>query len=60
MLQELLVLIISFSRVEASGPGYGNGGPDWVERHLESFVSIAGTFLGVPKAMAALLSGEMR
>lgn len=46
--------------VEASGPGYGNGGPDWVEKHVESFVSIAGTFLGVPKAMAALLSGEMR
>lgn len=46
--------------VEASGDGYGNGGPDWVEQHIESFVSIAGTFLGVPKAMAALLSGEMR
>lgn len=46
--------------VEAEGPTYGNGGPDWVERHIESFTSIAGTFLGVPKAMAALLSGEMR
>ncbi|UZJ56317.1 hypothetical protein CBS101457_005637 [Exobasidium rhododendri] len=46
--------------VEAEGKGFGNGGPDWVEKHIESFVSIAGTFLGVPKAMAALLSGEMR
>lgn len=46
--------------VEASGPGFGNGGPTWVEDHLESFTSIAGTFLGVPKTMAALLSGEMR
>lgn len=46
--------------VEASGPTYGNGGPDWVEKHVDSFVSIAGTFLGVPKAMAALMSGEMR
>lgn len=46
--------------VEASGPGFGNGGDQWVEQHLESFTSIAGTFLGVPKAMAALLSGEMR
>ena len=46
--------------VEASGPGFGNGGPDWVEKHVEAFTSIAGTFLGVPKAMAALLSGEMR
>ncbi|KAK0551283.1 phospholipid:diacylglycerol acyltransferase [Tilletia horrida] len=46
--------------VEAEGPGFGNGGPDWVERHVEAFTSIAGTFLGVPKAMSALLSGEMR
>ncbi|CAO1623472.1 unnamed protein product [Jaminaea pallidilutea] len=46
--------------VEANGPGFGNGGDQWCENHLESFTSIAGTFLGVPKAMAALLSGEMR
>jgi len=46
--------------VEAEGPGFGNGGPDWVERHIEAFTSVAGTFLGVPKAMSALLSGEMR
>lgn len=46
--------------VEAEGPGFGNGGPSWCEDHIEAFTSIAGTFLGVPKAMAALLSGEMR
>jgi len=46
--------------VEASGPGFGNGGDQWCEDHLEAFTNIAGTFLGVPKAMAALLSGEMR
>ncbi|CAO1636915.1 unnamed protein product [Sympodiomycopsis kandeliae] len=46
--------------VEAEGPGFGNGGSSWCEDHLEAFTSIAGTFLGVPKAMAALLSGEMR
>ncbi|PWN51913.1 LACT-domain-containing protein, partial [Violaceomyces palustris] len=46
--------------VEAEGEGMGNGGPDWVENHVEAFTSIAGTLLGVPKAMAALLSGEMR
>lgn len=46
--------------VEAEGPGFGNGGDRWCEDHLEAFTSIAGTFLGVPKAMAALLSGEMR
>lgn len=46
--------------VEARGPGFGNGGPRWVEDHIESFVSIGGTYLGVPKAMAALFTGEMR
>lgn len=46
--------------VEASGPEFGNGGDQWCETHLAAFTSIAGTFLGVPKAMAALLSGEMR
>ncbi|EST09937.1 Lecithin:cholesterol/phospholipid:diacylglycerol acyltransferase [Kalmanozyma brasiliensis GHG001] len=45
---------------EAEGEFYGNGGPNWVEDHIEAFSSIAGTFLGVPKAMAVMLSGEMR
>ncbi|SPC65375.1 probable LRO1 - a lecithin cholesterol acyltransferase-like gene, mediates diacylglycerol esterification [Ustilago sp. UG-2017b] len=46
--------------VEAEGEFFGNGGPNWVEDHIEAFTSIAGTFLGVPKAMAVMLSGEMR
>ncbi|PWZ02701.1 putative LRO1-a lecithin cholesterol acyltransferase-like protein [Testicularia cyperi] len=46
--------------VEAEGEFFGNGGPTWVEEHIEAFTSIAGTFLGVPKAMAVMLSGEMR
>ncbi|GJJ11891.1 hypothetical protein Clacol_006129 [Clathrus columnatus] len=29
--------------VEAEG--YGNGGPRWVEDHIEGFISVAGTFL---------------
>ncbi|CAE6353271.1 unnamed protein product [Rhizoctonia solani] len=41
-------------------PSYGNGGPNWVEDHIEAFVNVAGTLLGVPKAMAAFVSGEMR
>lgn len=32
----------------------------WIERHISNFVNIGGTLLGVPKAMTALLSGEMR
>ncbi|KAH9996664.1 Lecithin:cholesterol acyltransferase-domain-containing protein [Russula compacta] len=41
-------------------PAHGQGGPDWVENHIHAIISIAGTHLGVTKAMAALLSGEMK
>ena len=37
-------------RMEAHTPG-------WVEDHVEAHVIIAGTVLGVPKALTALLSG---
>lgn len=46
--------------VEAMGPGYGNGGPSWVNDHVAHFVDISGSMLGTPKALVALLSGEMR
>lgn len=52
------VILYFFKWVES--PEHGGGGPDWVENHIEAFVSIAGTHLGVAKAMAALLSGEMK
>ncbi|KIP11356.1 hypothetical protein PHLGIDRAFT_21774 [Phlebiopsis gigantea 11061_1 CR5-6] len=39
-------------------PQHGNGGPDWVENHIEAVIHIAGTHLA--KAMAAFLSGEMK
>ncbi|KAF4567493.1 hypothetical protein EYR36_011115 [Pleurotus pulmonarius] len=35
-------------------------GANVILNHIEAFVSIAGTHLGVAKAMAALLSGEMK
>ncbi|CAM9624868.1 unnamed protein product, partial [Chrysoparadoxa australica] len=38
----------------------GNGGAGWVDKHIESYVNIAGPMLGVPKATSALLSGEFR
>lgn len=40
--------------------GGGGGGKDWVEKNVHSFVNIAGTLLGVPKAIPALLSGELK
>ncbi|POY70341.1 hypothetical protein BMF94_6621 [Rhodotorula taiwanensis] len=52
----------SMARVDrwVEAPEFGAGGTGWVERHIEGWVNVAGTMLGVPKAMAALLSGEMR
>ncbi|GAA6031946.1 hypothetical protein JCM8097_003355 [Rhodosporidiobolus ruineniae] len=41
-------------------PSHGGGGDTWVNDHISDWVNVAGTMLGVPKAMAALLSGEMR
>jgi len=40
--------------------GGGGGGEDWVEKNIHSFVNVAGPLLGVPKAVSALLSGEMK
>ncbi|ANB15937.1 phospholipid:diacylglycerol acyltransferase [Sugiyamaella lignohabitans] len=44
--------------VEAEG--YGNGGPTWVNDHIKAYVDISGSVLGTPKAVVALLSGEMK
>jgi phospholipid:diacylglycerol acyltransferase len=40
--------------------GGGGGGKNWVDKHIHAYVNIAGTLLGVPKAIPALLSGEMK
>lgn len=46
--------------VEAEGELYGNGGPTWCNDNLEAFINISGSSLGTPKAIPALISGEMR
>ncbi|KAG7661385.1 LRO1 [[Candida] subhashii] len=46
--------------VEANGELYGNGGPNWVNDHIEAFVDISGSSLGAPKTISALMSGEMK
>ena len=48
-----LIVLYFFKWVESPGNGHGNGGPDWCERHIAGWANIAGTLLGVPKAMAA-------
>ncbi|EPY54035.1 phospholipid-diacylglycerol acyltransferase Plh1 [Schizosaccharomyces cryophilus OY26] len=47
-----------FKWVEAEG--FGNGGPSWVNDHIETFINISGSLIGAPKTLAALLSGEMK
>ncbi len=44
--------------VEAKG--HGNGGPTWVNDHIESWINISGCMLGALKDLPAVLSGEMR
>ncbi|KAF8678940.1 Lecithin:cholesterol acyltransferase [Rhizoctonia solani] len=44
----------SLKWVEA--PSYGNGGPNWVEDHIEAFVNVAGTLLGVVSFLATNLT----
>ncbi|TMW59719.1 hypothetical protein Poli38472_004788 [Pythium oligandrum] len=38
----------------------GKGGKDWVDQHIDSFVSVAGSILGTVKSVSALMSGEMK
>lgn len=45
---------------EAKGKLYGNGGAGWTAEHIDSFVNVAGTLLGAPKTVPALISGEMK
>ncbi|KAK5168818.1 phospholipid:diacylglycerol acyltransferase [Saxophila tyrrhenica] len=44
----------------AEAEGYGNGGPTWVNDHIESWINISGCMLGALKDVPAVLSGEMR
>ena len=40
--------------------GGGGGGKRWTDRHVATYVDIAGPMLGIPKTVPSLLSGEMR
>ncbi|KAI0343373.1 phospholipid:diacylglycerol acyltransferase [Trametopsis cervina] len=53
-----VMLPFDFKWVE--NPQHGKGGSDWVENHIEALITVAGTHLGVAKAMSAFLSGEMK
>lgn len=38
----------------------GNGGTDWVDKHLKTIVNVAGPMLGAAKFASCIVSGEMR
>jgi phospholipid:diacylglycerol acyltransferase len=39
---------------------HGNGGPSWVNDHIEGWINISGCMLGALKDVPAVLSGEMK
>lgn len=39
---------------------HGNGGPQWVNDHIDSWINISGCMLGTAKDIPAVLSGEMK
>jgi len=52
------VLYYFLKWVEAKG--HGNGGDQWVERHVDSWINISGCMLGAVKGLPSVLSGEMK
>lgn len=55
------VVLYFFKWISTKESGGGGGAPkNWIETHIHAFINIAGPLLGVPKAVPALLSGEMK
>ncbi|KAJ8063966.1 hypothetical protein OCU04_007812 [Sclerotinia nivalis] len=52
-------VLFYFMHWVASSSG-GNGGDDWVDKHIDSWVNISGCMLGALKGLPAVLSGEMK
>ncbi|EPS29726.1 Phospholipid:diacylglycerol acyltransferase [Penicillium oxalicum] len=52
------VVLFFFKWVESEA--HGNGGKDWVDRHIDSWINVSGCMLGAVKGLTAVLSGEMR
>ncbi|EDN95260.1 hypothetical protein SS1G_11136 [Sclerotinia sclerotiorum 1980 UF-70] len=52
-------VLFYFMHWVASSSG-GNGGDDWVDKHVDSWINISGCMLGALKGLPAVLSGEMK
>ncbi|XP_012076169.2 putative phospholipid:diacylglycerol acyltransferase 2 isoform X2 [Jatropha curcas] len=44
--------------VETPPPMGGGGGPGWCSKHIKAVMNVGPTFLGVPKTVSNILSGE--
>ncbi|ORX35684.1 Lecithin:cholesterol acyltransferase-domain-containing protein [Kockovaella imperatae] len=57
----LVLYFLKWVEMQPDANGFGGGGgPAWVDENIESWINVAGSLLGVSKAMTAFLSGEMR
>ncbi|KAJ1918294.1 phospholipid:diacylglycerol acyltransferase [Mycoemilia scoparia] len=54
------VNVFSYFMKWVESPDGGDGGDQWVDKHIEALVNIAGPMLGVSKTLSSLLSGEQR
>ncbi|TGO72278.1 hypothetical protein BELL_0472g00040 [Botrytis elliptica] len=52
-------VLFYFMHWVASSSG-GNGGHDWVDKYVDSWINISGCMLGALKGLPAVLSGEMK
>ncbi|ATZ47219.1 Bclro1 [Botrytis cinerea B05.10] len=52
-------VLFYFMHWVASSSG-GNGGDDWVDKYVDSWINISGCMLGALKGLPAVLSGEMK
>ncbi|KAL7578474.1 hypothetical protein ACA910_011543 [Epithemia clementina (nom. ined.)] len=53
------VLVVHYFLTWVTEQQHSGGHTNWVDEHVQAYINLAGTHLGVPKAVTALLSGEM-
>lgn len=52
--------VVFYFMAWAEAQGHGSGGPEWVDKHIDSWINISGCMLGALKDVPAVLSGEMK
>jgi Lecithin:cholesterol acyltransferase len=52
--------VLAFFLKWVESPLGANAGPTWVDDHIEATMNVGAPWLGVPKAIASMISGEFR